>query len=71
MKGREPEKNKNETSEDNIGEKKTEKKTVGHFLDYRTYRSTTDPDGTTLVLVYFSDCIVNRKATELGFKTAL
>jgi hypothetical protein len=46
-------------------------KIIGQFLDYKVYRCSTSPEQYNLVLVYFSDCIINRKASELGFKTAL
>ena len=41
------------------------------FLAYREYRESRAPEATTLVLVYFSDRILNRKAEEIGMRVHL
>lgn len=38
------------------------------FLDWKLYRHSQDPDGTRLVLVFFSDRILNHKAEEIEMK---
>ena len=36
------------------------------LLDYRVFRSSDDPEKTSLILVYFSDRILNLKAEQMG-----
>ena len=36
------------------------------LLDYKVFRSSDDPEKTSLILVYFSDRILNLKAEQIG-----
>ena len=41
------------------------------YLDYREYKHSQDPENKGLILVYFSDRILNLKAEELGMRVQL
>ena len=41
------------------------------YLDYREYKHSQDPENKGLILVYFSDRILNLKAEEIGMRVRL
>lgn len=41
------------------------------FLDYKIYRHSADPEKKSLILVYFSDRVLNMKAEEIKIRCKL
>ena len=41
------------------------------FIEWKQYRKSSDPDKTGLILIHFSDRILNLKAEEIGMRVQL